>query len=54
MSMCVYCDNEKIPVISGTSGGSICAAMCACMTEDELRDEVWVNWIATDYRRNGD
>ena len=27
--------------------------MCACKTEQELLDEVLVNWISTDYRRNG-
>ena len=44
---------EQIPVVSGTSGGSICAAMCACKTEAELLEDVLVSWVSTDYRRNG-
>lgn len=50
----VYCLwYTQIQVVSGTSGGSICAAMCACKTEAELKEEVLVDVISTDYRRNG-
>ncbi|GMI23611.1 hypothetical protein TeGR_g2443, partial [Tetraparma gracilis] len=44
----------KIGVVSGTSGGSIAAAFCATKTEKELREEVCVDWVSTDYSRDGD
>lgn len=40
-------------MISGTSGGSICAAMCAAMTEDELSRLVCVKEVSTDFGFNG-
>eukprot|EP00815_Leptocylindrus_aporus_P005602 CAMPEP_0116060516 /NCGR_PEP_ID=MMETSP0322-20121206/6467_1 /TAXON_ID=163516 /ORGANISM="Leptocylindrus danicus var. apora, Strain B651" /LENGTH=755 /DNA_ID=CAMNT_0003545161 /DNA_START=404 /DNA_END=2671 /DNA_ORIENTATION=+ len=40
---------EHIPVVSGTSGGSISAAMCAAKTPQELLSEVCVSSISTDY-----
>jgi predicted acylesterase/phospholipase RssA len=44
---------DDISVISGTSGGSIAAAMCAMKTADELYNEVCVPTVSTDYGRNG-
>lgn len=40
---------EHIPVVSGTSGGSIGAAMCAVKTPAELANEICVPTISTDY-----
>lgn len=45
---------KNIRVISGTSGGSIGTAMCACMTEEELLKYVLVENVSTDYRGNGE
>jgi predicted acylesterase/phospholipase RssA len=42
-----------IKVISGTSGGSITAAMCALSTPEELLNDVCVSTVSTDYRLNG-
>ena len=44
---------DDIPVISGTSGGSITAAMCAIQTRQELLDHVCVPTVSTDYRNDG-
>jgi hypothetical protein len=44
---------DNIKVISGTSGGSIVAAMCAICTADELYKEVCVPEVSTDFRRDG-
>jgi len=45
---------KDIPVISGTSGGSIVAAMCAIKTSDELLRDACVPHIATDYNLTGE
>jgi len=42
-----------IPVISGTSGGSISAAMCAMKTEEELLRDVCVANVSTDFLCTG-
>lgn len=42
-----------INVISGTSGGSIGAAMCALCTPEELHRDVCVKTVSTDYLLNG-
>ena len=44
---------SQIKVISGTSGGSICAAMCACKTEAELLADVCVDDVSTDFQHGG-
>ncbi|GKY90344.1 hypothetical protein MPSEU_000008400 [Mayamaea pseudoterrestris] len=44
---------DKIKVISGTSGGSIIAAMCAVCTNDELYKQVCVPEVSTDFRFDG-
>lgn len=41
-----------IKVISGTSGGSISAAMCAIKTSEELLNEVCVSTVSTDFGFN--
>lgn len=43
-----------IRVVSGTSGGSIAAACCACFTEDEIMNDICVSTVSTDFRRNGE
>jgi predicted acylesterase/phospholipase RssA len=45
---------DNIKVISGTSGGSIIAAMCAICKSDELFKEVCVPEVSTDYRFDGE
>lgn len=45
---------SSIPVISGTSGGSIAAAFCATNTEQELLSYVCVSNISTNYRERDD
>lgn len=45
---------KSIPVVSGTSGGSIAAAMTACKTEAELLEHVCIPNVSTDYMSNGD
>lgn len=45
---------KDIPVISGTSGGSIVAAMCAIKTSEELLKDACVSHVATDYGLNGE
>lgn len=45
---------DDIKVISGTSGGSITAAMCAIKTADELYSDVCVNTVSTDFMLTGD
>jgi general stress protein CsbA len=45
---------DDIKVISGTSGGSITAAMCAIKTADELYTDVCVNTVSTDFMRTGE
>jgi hypothetical protein len=40
---------QDITVISGTSGGSISAAMCAIKTADELWSDVCVTSVSTDF-----
>ena len=44
---------EDIKVISGTSGGSIAAAMCAIKTPEELLRDVCVSNVSTDYLFSG-
>jgi len=44
---------DKIKVVSGTSGGSISAAMCAIKTPEELLRDVCVDTVSTDYPLNG-
>jgi len=45
---------KDIPVISGTSGGSIVAAMCAIKTSEELLKDACVSHVSTDYGLNGE
>eukprot|EP00584_Thalassiosira_punctigera_P002137 CAMPEP_0172532972 /NCGR_PEP_ID=MMETSP1067-20121228/5828_1 /TAXON_ID=265564 ORGANISM="Thalassiosira punctigera, Strain Tpunct2005C2" /NCGR_SAMPLE_ID=MMETSP1067 /ASSEMBLY_ACC=CAM_ASM_000444 /LENGTH=1002 /DNA_ID=CAMNT_0013317549 /DNA_START=112 /DNA_END=3120 /DNA_ORIENTATION=+ len=45
---------EHIHVISGTSGGSIAAAMCAIKTPEELLSDICVNTVSTDYMLTGE
>lgn len=44
---------KDIKVISGTSGGSITAAMCALKTPEELFEHVCVRTVSTDYMLDG-
>ena len=44
---------QKLTVISGTSGGSIAAAMCANKTPEELLEHVCVPNVSTDFMRTG-
>lgn len=44
---------ERIHVISGTSGGSIIAAMCAIKTPQELLRDVCINTVSTDFMQTG-
>jgi len=44
---------DDIKVISGTSGGSIVAGMCALHTREELLEHVCVPHVSTDFRRTG-
>lgn len=44
---------SNIKVISGTSGGSISAAMCALKTPEELLKDVCVRTVSTDYMLDG-
>jgi predicted acylesterase/phospholipase RssA len=45
---------QDIPVISGTSGGSITAAMCAIKTPEELLEHVCVRTVSTDFMFTGE
>mmetsp|Transcript_44754 Transcript_44754/g.108525 ORF Transcript_44754/g.108525 Transcript_44754/m.108525 type:complete len:789 (-) Transcript_44754:956-3322(-) len=45
---------RNIRVVSGTSGGSIAAACCACFTEEEIMKDICVPIVSTDFRRNGE
>ena len=45
---------EHIHVISGTSGGSITAAMAAIKTPEELLKDICVNTVSTDYMLTGE
>ncbi|KAL7553197.1 hypothetical protein ACHAWF_016456, partial [Thalassiosira exigua] len=45
---------KHIHVISGTSGGSISAAMCAIKTPEELLRDICVNTVSTDYMHTGE
>jgi len=45
---------EDIKVISGTSGGSISAAMCALKTPEEFHKDVCVSTVSTDYMLTGE
>mmetsp|Transcript_25997 Transcript_25997/g.36443 ORF Transcript_25997/g.36443 Transcript_25997/m.36443 type:complete len:858 (+) Transcript_25997:1-2574(+) len=44
---------DDIQVVSGTSGGSITAAMCALKTPEELYEHVAIPTVSTDYRHDG-
>lgn len=44
---------KHLRVLSGTSGGSIIAAMVACKTESEFRDYVIQDSVSTDFRHDG-
>lgn len=44
---------DDLSVISGTSGGSIAAAMCAMKTSEELYNDVCVPTVSTDFMLNG-
>lgn len=44
---------ENIPVISGTSGGSIVSGMCATMTPEELLEHCCIDTVSTDFRKDG-
>lgn len=45
---------DNITVISGTSGGSITAGMCAMKTKEELLKDVCVPTVSTDYKLTGE
>ena len=45
---------DSIKVISGTSGGSITAAMCAIKTTEELFRDVCVSTVSTDFMLTGE
>ena len=45
---------DDITVISGTSGGSITAGMCAMKTKEELLKDVCVPTVSTDYKLTGE
>lgn len=45
---------QDIKVISGTSGGSITAAMCALKTPEELHKDVCISTVSTDYGLTGE
>lgn len=45
---------DQIRVVSGTSGGSIMAAMVGCKTKEEMLEEVLVPWVSTDFGRTGE
>jgi predicted acylesterase/phospholipase RssA len=45
---------NDIKVISGTSGGSIIAGMCAIRTAEELYRDVCVSTVSTDFTRDGE
>jgi TAG lipase / steryl ester hydrolase / phospholipase A2 / LPA acyltransferase len=45
---------DSIKVISGTSGGSIIAAMCAIKTTQEMYEQICVSHISTDYGLTGE
>ncbi|KAL7431543.1 hypothetical protein ACHAXH_001520, partial [Discostella pseudostelligera] len=45
---------QHIHVISGTSGGSIAAAMCAIKKPEELLRDICVNTVSTDYMLTGE
>ena len=45
---------QDISVISGTSGGSITAAMCAIKTPEELFQQVCVSHVSTDFGLTGE
>lgn len=51
------CESNRyndIGVISGTSGGSITAAMCAIRNQDELLRDVCVSTVSTDFGLDGE
>ncbi|KAL9189689.1 hypothetical protein ACHAXT_009364 [Thalassiosira profunda] len=45
---------QQIRVVSGTSGGSIAAAMCAIKKPEELIKDICVNTVSSDYMLNGE
>jgi len=53
-ALCESGHYDDIPVISGTSGGSIVAAMCAIKTKEELLSDACVPHVATDYGQTGE
>ena len=45
---------DSIKVISGTSGGSITAAVCAMYTPQELYETICISTVSTDFKKTGE